>query len=154
MPLLNSILSWVSVKRLQQINWYKTYPQDIQNELLFQLISDAKETVWGKKCKYAAITSIEDFQKQVPLNHYEDIQPYIERIRNGEQDVLWHTPIKWFAKSSGTTNDKSKFIPVSKESLENAISEEDEIRCLFITICILIQICGKVKVLHLEEPSN
>ena len=119
MPLLNSILSWVSVKRLQQINWYKTYPQDIQNELLLQLINDAKETVWGKKCKYAAITSIEDFQKQVPLNHYEDIQPYIERIRNGEQDVLWHTPIKWFAKSSGTTNDKSKFIPVSKESLEN-----------------------------------
>ena len=119
MPFLNSILSWVSVKRLQQINWYKTYPQDIQNELLFQLISDAKDTIWGKEFNYTAIKCVEDFQNQVPLSHYEDIQPYIERIRNGEQSVLWHSPIKWFAKSSGTTNDKSKFIPVSKESLEN-----------------------------------
>lgn len=119
MPFINSILSWVTVKRLQQINWYKTYPQDIQNELLFQLIGEAKDTVWGNKYSYNTIRDIADFQKRVPLNYYEDLHPYIERIRNGEQSVLWNSPIKWFAKSSGTTNDKSKFIPVSKEALEN-----------------------------------
>ncbi|MFO7868464.1 MAG: GH3 auxin-responsive promoter family protein [Bacteroidales bacterium] len=118
MPFLNSIISWVTIKRLQQINWYKTNPQDIQNELLFGLIHDCRETAWGKEYQYDTIESPKDYQKRVPLSYYEDIEPYIERIRKGEQFVLWHSPIKWFAKSSGTTNDKSKFIPVSKESLE------------------------------------
>jgi hypothetical protein len=118
MPFLNSIISWVTVKRLQQINWYKTNPQDIQNELLFNLLHDCRDTAWGKQYGYDSIEGPQDFQKRVPLSYYEDIEPFIERIRKGEQKVLWHSPIKWFAKSSGTTNDKSKYIPVSKESLE------------------------------------
>ena len=119
MPIFNSILSWLTVKRLQQINWYKLYPQDIQNEVLFQLVKECSNTEWGKKYSFETISSIEDFQKQVPLNDYDSLKPYIDRIRDGEQNILWHTPIKWFAKSSGTTNDKSKFIPVSREALEN-----------------------------------
>jgi len=119
MPILNSILSWLTVKRLKQINWYKNYPHEIQEEVLFELIQSCQETIWGKQYSYNTMESVKHFQERVPLSHYEDIHPYIERIRQGEQNVLWHTPIKWFAKSSGTTNDKSKFIPVSKESLEN-----------------------------------
>ena len=119
MPFFNSIISWVTEKRFQQITWYKLYPQDIQNEVLFQLIKDCENTEWGKKYDFATISCIEDFQKRVPINDYDGLKPYIERIRQGEQNILWHSPIKWFAKSSGTTNDKSKFIPVSKEALEN-----------------------------------
>lgn len=119
MPIFNSIISWLTVKRLQQINWYKLYPQDIQNEVLFQLIKDCEQTEWGQKYSFNTIQNIADFQKQVPINDYESLKSYIDRIREGEQNILWHSPIKWFAKSSGTTNDKSKFIPVSKEALEN-----------------------------------
>ena len=124
MPIVNSIISWLTTKRLKQINWYKLYPQDIQNEVLSQLVKDAQDTEWGQKYGYAAINTIEDFQKSVPLNDYDALKPYIERVQRGEQNILWHTPIKWFAKSSGTTNDKSKFIPVSTESLE-----QNHIRC-------------------------
>ncbi|MDR0941365.1 MAG: GH3 auxin-responsive promoter family protein, partial [Bacteroidales bacterium] len=124
MPIVTSIISWLTTKRLKQINWYKLYPQDIQNEVLSQLIKDAQDTEWGQKYGYAGINSIEDFQKSVPLNDYDALKPYIERIQQGEQNILWNTPIKWFAKSSGTTNDKSKFIPVSTESLEQC-----HIRC-------------------------
>lgn len=119
MPFFNSIISWLTEKRYQQITWYKMFPQDIQNEVLFQLIKDCENTEWGLLHNFSQIASIEDFQKQVPINDYEGLKPYIERIRQGEQNILWHSPIKWFAKSSGTTNDKSKFIPVSKEALEN-----------------------------------
>lgn len=119
MPFFNSIISWLTVKRLQQINWYKLYPQDIQNEVLFQLIKECEETEFGKQYSFTTIQSIRDFQKQVPIHDYESLKPFIDRIREGEQNILWHSPIKWFAKSSGTTNDKSKFIPVSKEALEN-----------------------------------
>ena len=119
MPIFNSILSWLTVKRLQEINWYKLYPQEIQNEVLFQLIQEAENTEWGKTYNFETIDSLEDFQKRIPISTYDDLKPYIERIREGEQNILWHSPIKWFAKSSGTTHDKSKFIPVSKEALEN-----------------------------------
>jgi len=72
----------------------------------------------GKKYEYASIFSVEEFQDKVPLQTYEDVKPYIDRVRKGENDLLWPGETKWFAKSSGTTNDKSKFIPVSKENLE------------------------------------
>ncbi len=119
MPILNSLLSWFTEKRLNQINWYETNPQDIQTEVLFKLIEQAQSTVWGEKYDYKSLESIRNFQERVPLSHYEDLKPYIQRIIDGEQNVLWNTPIKWFAKSSGTTSDKSKFIPISKESLED-----------------------------------
>ncbi|MDR2962666.1 MAG: GH3 auxin-responsive promoter family protein [Bacteroidales bacterium] len=124
MPIVNSIISWLTTKRLKQIHWYNVYPQEIQNEVLASLVRDAQETEWGKTYHYAGIATAEDFQKSVPLGDYESLKPYISRIQQGEQNILWHSPIRWFAKSSGTTNDKSKFVPVSKESLE-----QNHIRC-------------------------
>ena len=94
------------------------YPIDVQYELLFDLIVSAKNTEFGKKCKFSKIKSYSDFTKAVPIQKYETIEPLIERCRKGEQNLFWPTKIKWFAKSSGTTNAKSKYIPVSDEALE------------------------------------
>ena len=119
MPLINSIISWVNVKRLHQIDLFKKYPYDVQKEVLTTLVSQAARTTWGIQYGYNSINSIEDFQKQVPISTYEDVKPYINRLRQGEQNLLWPSEIKWFAKSSGTTADKSNFIPVSYESMED-----------------------------------
>lgn len=118
MPIFNSILSWIMKQRIHQIELFIKYPIDVQEEWRRKLIYTAKDTVWGKKYNYTSIKSVEDFKQRVPLQNYETIKPYIERLRKGEQNLLWATDIKWFAKSSGTTNDKSKFIPVSEETLE------------------------------------
>jgi GH3 auxin-responsive promoter len=119
MPILNSIVSWINFKRIYQIDLIKKYPFDVQSETLFKLLTQAEDTTWGKKYDYKSIDSIHDFQDRVPINDYESIKPYIIRLRQGEQNLLWPGEIKWFAKSSGTTSDKSKFIPVSKEALED-----------------------------------
>jgi len=119
MPLLNSIISWVNVKRLHQIDLFKKYPFDVQQEVFTNLLEQAAKTTWGIQYGYDSIYSIEEFQKRVPVSTYDDVKPYINRLREGEQNLLWPTEIKWFAKSSGTTSDKSKFIPVSNESLED-----------------------------------
>ena len=79
----------------------------------------AANTEWGKKYDYASIRTYEDFKKRLPIQTYEEIKPYVARLRAGEQNLLWPSEICWFAKSSGTTNDKSKFLPVSKESLQD-----------------------------------
>ena len=118
MALVNSIASWVLKKRLHQIDLFRKYPHEVQNECFSKLISAAKDTEFGKKYKFSKIKNVNDFRKSVPIHDYEDIKDYILRIKHGEQNLLWPSEIKWFAKSSGTTNDKSKFIPVSKESLE------------------------------------
>ena len=118
MPLLSSLISWLTFKRMNQIKLFKEYPDEVQKEMFNSLINKAKDTEWGRKYDYKSINSIQDFQERVPISKYESLENYIERIRKGENNILWPTPIKWFAKSSGTTNDKSKFIPVSKESLE------------------------------------
>ncbi len=94
------------------------YPIDVQEELLLQLIALAKHTEFGKQHKFSKIKSYSDFVQSVPIQKYETIEPLIERCRKGEQNLFWPTKIKWFAKSSGTTNAKSKFIPVSYEALE------------------------------------
>jgi hypothetical protein len=119
MPLLNSIISWVNVKRLHQIELFKKYPFDVQQEVFFRLVEQAARTTWGIQYGYDSISSIEEYQQRVPISTYEDITPYVNRLRDGEQNLLWPTEIKWFAKSSGTTTDKSKFIPVSYEALED-----------------------------------
>ena len=95
------------------------YPNDVQNELLFKLLFKAKNTEIGLNHKFDTINSYADFVKNVPIQQYESIQPLIERTRKGEQNVFWPTPINWFAKSSGTTNAKSKYIPVSDEAIED-----------------------------------
>ncbi len=118
MPFFNSFMSWLIRKRIHQIELFIKYPHDVQLEWLKKLLSAARDTEWGKKYDYASINDATTFRKRVPLNDYSSLKPYIERLRNGEQNLLWNTEIKWYAKSSGTTSDKSKFIPVSNEALE------------------------------------
>lgn len=118
MPILNSIASWWMKKRMHQIELFMKYPIDVQNEWLRELITSAKDTEWGKKHDYGNIHNYKDFKSKVPIQDYETLKPFIDRVRRGEQNILWNTDIKLFAKSSGTTNDKSKFIPVSAESLD------------------------------------
>ncbi len=95
------------------------YPIDVQEELLRKLVEKAQDTEIGKKYQFSEINTYTEFAKNVPIQQYESIEYLIERTRKGEQNVFWPTPIKWFAKSSGTTNSKSKFIPVSEEALED-----------------------------------
>ncbi len=117
--LVNSIASWFLKKRFHQIELFLKYPNEVQNELLLNLIETAKDTQIGKKYDFASIENYETFAERLPISTYEEYQDIIERSRNGETNIFWPTPIKWFAKSSGTTNAKSKFIPVSMESLED-----------------------------------
>lgn len=118
MPLISSIVNWLNFKRVTQIDLFRKFPGQVQQECFTQLINSAVNTKWGKEHKYSSIGNITDFQQSVPIQAYEDVKPFIDRIRAGERNLLWPGETKWFAKSSGTTNDKSKFIPVSKESLE------------------------------------
>lgn len=118
MTLLNTFLSWLMRKRMHQIELFVKYPFDVQQDWFKKLIESGSKTEWGKKYGYSSIKTYEDYRREVPVNFYDDLKPYIERLMKGEQNVLWNTPIKWMAKSSGTTADKSKFIPVSQESLE------------------------------------
>ena len=118
MALINSVISWLMKKRFHQIGLFMKYPNEVQEEWFKKLIFQAKNTEWGKKFDYASINSVEEFKKRVPVNSYESLKPYIDRMRKGEQNILWSSEVKWFAKSSGTTAGKSKYIPVSIESLE------------------------------------
>ncbi len=119
MPFLNSILGWLNTKRLYQIDLFRKYPAEVQFDTLTALLSKAKDTEYGRKYDFETIRSVEDFQRRLPILDYEGFKPYIDRLRQGEQSLLWPSEIKWFAKSSGTTQNKSKFIPVSFEALED-----------------------------------
>ena len=119
MSLLNSVINWINYKRIYQIQLYREHPFEIQKETLLDLLNKARYTWWGKKYNFSEIKSINDFQEAVPLSTYDGIKPYIDRLREGESDLLWPGQVKWFAKSSGTTSDKSKFIPVTKDALED-----------------------------------
>jgi GH3 auxin-responsive promoter len=118
MGIFNSILTWVMKKRIHQIELFIKYPLDVQQDVFKYLISTAKNTEFGRSYGYNDIDTIEKFAERVPVRNYEDHFPEIERIMRGEQNILWPSDVKWFAKSSGTTNAKSKFIPVSPEALE------------------------------------
>lgn len=115
---LNSIFAWFIKKRVHQIDLFKLYPHEVQAELLQKLINTAKDTEWGKAHNYEAISDYSIFRKEVPLQDYECLKPYVDRMFRDEQNILWPTEVKWFAKSSGTTSDRSKFIPVTRESLD------------------------------------
>lgn len=119
MPLLNSVINWINFKRNYQIQLYREHPGDIQRETLLNLLRRAKDTTWGKMHKFSEIRSLEQFRQNLPLQTYDDVKPWVDRLRDGENDLLWPGEVKWFAKSSGTTSDKSKFIPVTKEALED-----------------------------------
>ncbi len=135
MPLtiINSFASWVLKQRIHQIELFLKYPNEVQEELLMNLIQSSKNTVLGKKYEYSSINSYATFAERIPISTYEELQPLIERTRKGEQNVFWETPIKWFAKSSGTTNAKSKFIPVSNEALEDChYKGSKDLLCLYL----------------------
>ncbi len=110
-PLFNS--------RLKAIDLYGICPGEIQQCVLNKLLAKAANTEWGVKYGYGSMRSYDDYKSRVPIQTYDDVKPYVERLRNGEQNLLWPSEIQWFAKSSGTTNDKSKFLPVSRESLQD-----------------------------------
>lgn len=117
-PIVNSVAAWFLKKRFQQIDLFLKYPNEVQHELLFSLLDFAKDTEIGKQYDFASIKSYKTFTERVPIKNYDGWQDIIQRSMKGEQNLFWPTPIKWYAKSSGTTRAKSKFIPVSEESLE------------------------------------
>lgn len=119
MGLFNSILSWVMKKRIHQIELFIKYPEEVQNDVFTHLVATAENTEFGRAHGFKDINSVKDFNEQIPIRSYEEFYPYIERILKGEQNLLWPSDISWFAKSSGTTNDRSKFIPVSEEAMED-----------------------------------
>ena len=119
MEIFNSILTWVMKKRIHQIDLFMKYPFEVQEEIFQRLIQKGRETEYGRKFNFASIRNHEDFRKNVPVVSYEELAPYVDRLMKGEQNLLWPTEVKWFAKSSGTTNARSKFIPVSQEALED-----------------------------------
>lgn len=119
MAIINSIFTWIMKKRIHQIELFMKYPHDVQAEWFHSLISTAQATKWGKQYGYESIVTPEQYKERVPIQDYNSLKPYIDRMLTGEQNVLWPSEIKWFAKSSGTTSDRSKFIPVSREALED-----------------------------------
>ncbi|HNQ84120.1 MAG TPA: GH3 auxin-responsive promoter family protein [Bacteroidales bacterium] len=118
MALINSVLYWLIKKRIHQIDLFIKYPHDVQAEWFRRLITTAKDTEWGKEYGYSSISNVGQYRERVPVSTYEDLKGRIDLMRQGKQNILWPTDIRWFAKSSGTTDDRSKFIPVSQESLE------------------------------------
>ena len=117
--IINSIASWILKKRIHQIELFTKYPIEVQEEILFGLLRSAENTVLGKKYEYSSIKNYQTFNERIPVSTYEELEPFIEQTRQGAQNIFWNSNIKYFAKSSGTTNAKSKFIPVSSEALDN-----------------------------------
>ncbi|PVD50746.1 hypothetical protein DC498_18435 [Terrimonas sp.] len=118
MGILSTTISQLARMRLWRIEAWIENPVASQREVLQDLVTSAQYTEFGRKYNFSSLFSTRDFKKEIPIHEYDDLKPYIQRMMNGEENILWNTPIQWYAKSSGTTSDKSKFIPVSKESLE------------------------------------
>lgn len=119
MAFINSIIALFSQKRLTQIDCFKANPIQIQRETLQELLNTAADTEYGQKYNFRTILTAEQYRERLPIVHYEDIKDYVARSMEGEKQILWPEEIKWYAKSSGTTDAKSKFIPISPTSLEN-----------------------------------
>ena len=110
-------MRWYLSQRYRHIHAFYKDPSSVQQKWFDYLLKSARHTEWGKKYNYAQIKSQQDFADQVPIQDYESLKPYIERVMRGERDVLWHGETRWFSKSSGTTSSKSKFIPVTDQNL-------------------------------------
>jgi len=132
-PIVNSIASWFLKKRFHQIELFLKYPIEVQEELLQNLILKAKNTEIGRLYDFDSIKSYREFANRIPITTYEENEKQIERARRGETNIFWPTPINWFAKSSGTTNAKSKFIPVSSDSLEDChYAASKDLLCMYL----------------------
>ncbi|MBO6517783.1 MAG: GH3 auxin-responsive promoter family protein [Bacteroidia bacterium] len=116
--LFNSVISWYFKKRIQQVEFATQNPLEVQYNWWKRLVKQGVGTEFGKVHGFDALRSLDDYRRNIPIQNYDSLKPYIKRIMSGEQQLLWPSEIKWFAKSSGTTSDKSKFIPVSFEALE------------------------------------
>ena len=115
---LTGIIRNAFLLRQKELERHISGGKELQEKVLQRLVNCAKETEYGHNHNFANIHSYEDFAKNIPINTYEELKGDIDRMRHGEKDILWRGQVKWYAKSSGTTNDKSKFIPVSKEGLQ------------------------------------
>ncbi|MBP6430155.1 MAG: GH3 auxin-responsive promoter family protein [Ferruginibacter sp.] len=118
MNLLSSTISKLARMRLWRIDNWSNHPVAAQREVLQDLVTRAQYTEFGKKYGFNKLFSLKEFKQKVPIQEYNDVQPYINRMMQGEENILWDTPVYWFAKSSGTSAEKSKFIPISDESLQ------------------------------------
>ncbi|GAC1396834.1 MAG: GH3 auxin-responsive promoter family protein [Sediminibacterium sp.] len=119
MKLLSPAISRLARFRHWRIEQWLTDPIAAQREVLQDLVTHGQYTEIGRKYGFKELFSIRRFKESIPIFEYNDLKPYIERLMNGEENLLWNTPVNWFAKSSGTTSDKSKFIPITQESLED-----------------------------------
>ena len=115
-PIINKLYF---ARRAKAIANYVGRAEELQMQVLRYLVRSAAKTEWGIEHRYAEINTYEDYASRVGINTYEELKGYIQRMREGQKNVLWKGRVSWFAKSSGTTNDKSEFIPVSKEGLKN-----------------------------------
>jgi hypothetical protein len=116
---ITSIAGKLFLPRQKQLESYLSHGEELQHDVLKRLISRGKDTEYGRNHLFNNVNSYDDFVSNVPVNTYEEMKGDIDRMRHGEKDILWNGQVKWYAKSSGTTNDKSKFIPVSQEGLNN-----------------------------------
>ena len=119
MAFINSLISLFTSKRLAQIDYFKANPAEVQRNVLKELLTTAARTEYGQKYHFHSILTAEQYRERLPIVHYEEMREMISATMNGKQNLFWPEEIKWFAKSSGTTDAKSKFIPVSPSSLEN-----------------------------------
>ena len=116
---LTQFIRKIFVPRQVELERHYTEGEALQHEVLKSLVERASDTEYGRNHVFKGIKGYEDFAKNVPVNTYEELKGDIDRMRHGERDILWPGKVRWYAKSSGTTNDKSKFIPVSKDGLQN-----------------------------------
>ncbi|MCE2846671.1 MAG: GH3 auxin-responsive promoter family protein [Sphingobacteriales bacterium] len=119
MALISSVFSWIMKQRLHQIELFMKFPNEVQQDVLRNLLKSGRHTEFGRRFDFSTINDASTFRERIPVQDYESLKPYILRLKDGERDLLWPGEIRWFAKSSGTTSDRSKFIPVSTEALED-----------------------------------
>lgn len=118
MKILSPFISKLARIRFVGVRNWISYPYSAQRNVLQHLVTQAQYTEFGKKYQFNRLFTVKDFKSRIPIHDYDDLKPYIQRMMDGEENILWNTPINWFAKSSGTTSDKSKFIPLSEESFK------------------------------------
>ncbi|KFE98656.1 hypothetical protein IX39_14590 [Chryseobacterium formosense] len=111
----NAALIWAK-KHVQKAEEFKKNAEKNQDELLLSLVDTAKKTLFGRTYDFENIQSVKDFQGKVPVADYEDLKPYVEKVKRGQRDILWIETPEYFAKTSGTTSG-SKYIPISKEGM-------------------------------------